>query len=58
MTPTPKLRFIMREFLIDSTTAKYEKVLQQWWQSDRGEWIGLEFVFDGEWRDIPAIIGE
>jgi len=46
MTPTPKLRFVIR----------YEptpiRILQQWWEKKiwaHDDWI----VVDSEWRDVP-----
>ncbi len=47
MTPTNKLRFVRRK-VQDRTfgdgIVRYERILQQWWESEAG----------GEWRDIPV----
>ena len=66
MTPTPNLRFVMRqetfEIIHDGYTSigkvQQVKVLQQWWDQsgsglcylDRNSITG----YQGEWRDVPV----
>jgi hypothetical protein len=54
MTPTPKLRFVIR---YEPTPVR---ILQQWWEdpavvlSISIDWNGLtQKRFAGEWRDVP-----
>ncbi len=48
MTPTPKLRFVVRYLGCKITV----RVLQQWWE-DRVYEGDNWFVEGGEWRDVP-----
>ena len=56
MTPTNKLRFVEREIhvtvepMLNITTGKTIRILQQWWAVERDGQI----TPTGEWRDIPV----
>ena len=60
MTPTTRFRFIERIVLINETTGKRVRILQQYWedhnrvrcvtQSGDGPWVNH---YAGEWRDVP-----
>jgi hypothetical protein len=59
MTPTNKLRFVERLVLINETTGKRVRILQQWWENNMT--INLGWTGDmplgktnGEWRDVPV----
>lgn len=51
MNPTTRLRFVERDCYVKDGEAFQQpfkvRVLQQFWIVDN------EFVFDGEWRDVP-----
>ena len=56
MTPTPKLRFVEREFSYQTTdritdepvtAITTKRILQQWWEH-------TEWNAPGEWRDVPV----
>jgi hypothetical protein len=50
MKPTPKLRFVERDFITGFTgrgaTVQVTRILQQWWEH-------TEWDAEGEWRDVP-----
>lgn len=52
MTPTNKLRFVVREEIDYGNssdiwvTARFVRILQQWWESKTDA--------SGEWRDVPV----
>lgn len=59
MTPTPKLRFVLRAIPLDPINKS--RILQQWWETP-AQGLGLlspgsappKYVpASGEWRDIP-----
>ena len=58
MTPTNKLRFVVREE-IDYGNSSDEwvatrpvRILQQWWEDSSGD-LASGVTLYGEWRDIP-----
>jgi hypothetical protein len=58
MTPTPKLRFVVREVYISQpqTPNVAEKtavqILQQWWIPENAD--RTQAHYKGEWRDVPT----
>ena len=58
MTPTNKLRFVVREEIFSSeysthTLSRNVYILQQWWEDSTHDvhWVNGA---PGEWRDVPV----
>ena len=61
MTPTPKLRFVERDFFVGLHEVKTFRILQQWWENTNIALTSLNYdeygrpyvKHPGEWRDVP-----
>jgi hypothetical protein len=53
MTPTPKLRFVERDFFVGLHEVKTFRILQQWWEIENITDALHNNILDGEWRDVP-----
>jgi hypothetical protein len=51
MTPTPKLRFVERDFFVGLHEVKTFRILQQWWEDKSTDMYYPDG--NGEWRDVP-----